>query len=126
MQYMKECQDAGVKHSSNKTNHSTTAPKGNAHHTIHKKRARSTKSPSEDDTRAHLNTDLNKLDDDNVPDEHFYIPEDGGMSMSGVLSRGSDIEEAVFVGKQKNGWTTASDDKKFKWIPTGTISPQTL
>jgi hypothetical protein len=98
MRYMKECQDAG--HSSNQTNHSTTAPKGNAHHTIHKKRARSTKFPSEDETGA--------------PDEHFYIPEDGGMSMSGVLSRGTDLEEAVFVGQQKNGWTAASDDKKIK------------
>ena len=50
---------------------------------------------------------------DNVLNEHFYIPEGGGMSMT----CSSDIEEAVFVGKQKNGWTVASNDKR---IPVDT------
>ena len=114
---MKECQDASLKHSSNKKNKSTAAPKGNDHHTIHNKRAHSTKCPAGDDSGSNINTYLNQVDDDNLLDEHFYIPEDGGMSMTGVLSHGSDIEEAVFVGKQKNGWTVASNDKR---IPVDT------
>jgi hypothetical protein len=110
--YMKECQDFSLKPSSNKKNNFTGASKGNAHYTIHNKRARSTKCPAADDSGANTDTHLNQVDDDNLLDEHFYIPEDGGMSMTGILSGGSDIEEAVFVGKQKNGWTAASDDQK--------------
>jgi hypothetical protein len=84
---------------------------------MHNKHACSTNGSSADDRGANIDTDMNEVLDDKVVDEYVYIPEGGGMSLTGVLLRGSDIEEAVFVGKQKNGWSTASDDKK---IPVDT------